>query len=60
MKNLLSVIYGSGAILIIAGAMMNIFWNMYFGKSLIFLTIIFISMFQGWIIRKLFKKTENN
>ena len=59
MKKLLSFIYGIGAMLIFAGAVVNIYWDIPFGKMLIVSTFIFVSIFQGWVIDKLFKQLKD-
>jgi hypothetical protein len=52
-------IYGISTALILAGLVMWAFLNIPFGRSLVILTLIFTSSFQGWLIDKLFKQLKN-
>ena len=49
-------IYGISTALILAGIIMWAFLNYPFGRSLIILTLFLTSVFQGWLIEKLFKQ----
>lgn len=58
-RKLLGFIYGIGALLIIIGAVMSIFWDMRFGRILIICTLVFVSTFQGRVIDKLYKQLKD-
>jgi hypothetical protein len=57
-KKTLSIVYGIAIALILAGVVLNLVMGISFGKLLIFLTIIFMSTYQGWMISKLHKQLE--
>ena len=59
MRMLTVFVYGMSAALILAGAVMYVFAGISFGGWLIGLTIAFTSIFQGWVIEKLFKQLQN-
>ena len=54
-------IYGISAALILVGAIMSIFITGFdsFGKALMFLTLLFTSIYQGWVIEKMYSKLKN-
>jgi len=59
MKTLVIFVYGISTALILAGAVMYVFIKIPFGGVLIGLTLACTSVFQGWVINKLFKQLNN-
>jgi len=59
MKLIVTFVYGISTALIVAGAIMYVFLKISFGGVLIGLTLAGTSVFQGWVINKLFKQLNN-
>ena len=58
MKLITSFVYGVSAALLLVGVVVVVFTDLGFGELLMFLTLIFTSLYQGWVIDKLHKKLE--
>jgi len=52
-------IYGISTALILAGIIMWAFLDIPFGRSLVMLTLLATSIFQGWMIEKLFQQQKD-
>ena len=62
-KKNLDWVYAIGALLIIGGAIMKVFFHTPYSSYMIFGAIVSISFFQSWVIAKLekqLKETHNN